>query len=975
MKIIDALDKGNLILARNLLLQEVYSEVDDKNSWHSPNYIASDKVKHIQKNIILDSERDKLLTFFGLQVLVDRYFLRDADGNIVETPQKFFSRVAAGLCDGDGKFAQQLYDAISKLWFMPATPILTNISTDKGNLISCFLQYMGDSIKDIYKTVEECAFLGSGGGGLGVYMGDVRGQGAKIKKTMTSSGTIPFMNVLDANTLAITQGGVRRASAAIYLDISHPDIEEFVDLRKPTGGDENRRCLNLHHGVNITDSFMEAVNSHSDWDLVCPHTKKAVKSISAFNLWTKILTNRVSTGEPYIHFIDTTNKAILPEHEKRDLFVKQSNLCVTGDTKILTTEGYICIKELVNDREFSITEFGGEVFGKGGCHVWNGEQWSYVKPVKTGSNQEIRKVYLSDGTELECTPYHKFYIQEGYSKGTGNNKLKVTEKRTHELKTGDKLIKCDFPLIQRESSDCEYLESPYTQGFFSGDGCNHKGKNHIYLYGEKIGLIEFLDCYKVGNYSPEQDRVRVKISDKFTKFYVPNINHSPYDRLRWLAGLADSDGCVTDNEGCQSLQISNTNKKFLLSVKLMLNELGVSSKVTLMHEARDFVMPDGKGSEKEYQCKPVYRLLVGAYDLYTLIKLGFKPNRLKLKENKPNRKCTHFVKVIDVVDEGKRADTYCFTEPKKGKGVFNGVLTGNCSEITLPTDDERTAVCCLGSINVEQCPESLLAYVSGLATEALDNVLSIFIHKADKRNYKRAINSASKERSIGLGLMGWHGYLMKNKIPFESVTAIAKAAVVQETIQNAARLKSEELAIRKGDCEDNPGYRNSYLTAIAPTANISVIAGGATPCIEPIAGNAYLQKTLSGSFLVKNKYLEALLDVIGKNDAKTWKSITRHKGSVQHLDFLSEEEKKLFKTGYELDQRFIIRQAAARQKHLCQAQSLNLFFAIPDGGLPAKYLNEVHLMAHNLGVKSLYYLRSESVLGFKIDYDECSACQ
>ena len=298
-----------------------------------------------------------------------------------------------------------------------------------------------------------------------------------------------------------------------------------------------------------------------------------------------------------------------------------------------------------------------------------------------------------------------------------------------------------------------------------------------------------------------------------------------------------------------------------------------------------------------------------------------------------------------------------------------------CSEITLPTDEDRTAVCCLGSINLEQCPETLLSYVSGLATEALDNVLSIFIDKADKRNYKRAINSASKERSIGLGLMGWHGYLMKNKIPFEGIQAISKASTIQEIIQKAAKNKSEELAIRKGDCEDNPGYRNSYLTAIAPTANISVIAGGATPCIEPIAGNAYLQKTLSGSFLVKNKYLEELLESKGRNTRKVWKSITRHKGSVQHLEFLSEEEKRLFKTAYELDQRFIVRQAGARQKHLCQSQSLNLFFAIPDGGLPAKYLNEVHLIAHNLGVKSLYYLRSESVLGFKIDYDECVACQ
>ena len=217
---------------------------------------------------------------------------------------------------------------------------------------------------------------------------------------------------------------------------------------------------------------------------------------------------------------------------------------------------------------------------------------------------------------------------------------------------------------------------------------------------------------------------------------------------------------------------------------------------------------------------------------------------------------------------------------------------------------------------------------------------------------------------------------MREKIPFEGVQSVALAKIISEKIQNAARAKSIELAKTKGACEHNPGNRNSYLTAIAPTANISIIAGNCTPCIEPIAGNAYLQKTLSGSFLVKNVYLENLLKEKGQNTAKVWKSIIKNAGSVQQLDFLSEEEKKLFKTAYELDQRFIVKQAAARQKHICQAQSLNLFFGRTENGeIDGMYLHQVHYEAWESGVKTLYYLRSDSVLSAKINTEECVACQ
>jgi len=629
--IVDALSNNNLELARDLLLKKVELQVGQKASWDSPQYRGD---KGVQRSIKLDYSRDKYVTFFGLETLRDRYFLKDGKGVICEDIQMFFARVAAGIARGDKELAQNLYDLMSKNWFMPATPILTNSATSRGAQISCFLNTVGDSISDIFKTYEENAFLAKGGGGIGTNWSEVRGHNSKLSSGGKSTGTVPFLKVMDSATLAVSQGNTRRGAAAVYMDISHPDIEEFIDIRRPTGGDDNRRCLNLHHGVNISDEFMRCVKAKIKFDLLCPHSGEVVKSIDAIEMWRKILKNRVETGEPYILFIDTVNKAVPQHHKDKGLFVKQSNLC---------------------------------------------------------------------------------------------------------------------------------------------------------------------------------------------------------------------------------------------------------------------------------------------------------------------------------------------------------------SEITLPTNRERTAVCCLGSLNLEKWDEwkDESETVLYAAVKALDNILDNFIYGVDSRDYKRAIFSATQERSIGLGVMGWHGLLLKNRVPFESVQARALNKIIFSTIHKYAKQASENLADERGVCPDGGTQRNSNVLAIAPTANISVICGGATPCIEPIAGNAYLQKTLSGSFLVKNTYLEQLLEEKGQNKPEVWRKIIEDKGSVRNLDFLSDEEKKVFKTGYELDMKELIIQAADRQKYICQAQSLNLFFKSPVSG---KQLNDVHMLAHELGVKSLYYLRSESVIeADSVDNtsvrrqvsigEECSVCQ
>jgi ribonucleoside-diphosphate reductase alpha chain len=602
----------------------------------------------------VDRSRDALLTDFGRATLADRYLLPG------ESFQDLFARVASYYGD-DAAHAQRIYDYISRLWFMPATPVLSNGGTSRGLPISCFLNEASDSLEGIVALWNENVWLASKGGGIGSYWGNLRSIGEKVGQNGKTSGVIPFIRVMDSLTLAISQGSLRRGSAAVYLPVSHPEIEEFVELRRPTGGDPNRKALNLHHGVLVPDAFMRAVEAGEDWALISPKDGSIVRKIPARALWIRILTARIETGEPYLVFSDHVNRA-LPAHQK-------------------------------------------------------------------------------------------------------------------------------------------------------------------------------------------------------------------------LAGLE--------------------------------------------------------------------------------------------------------------------------------------VKTSNlCSEITLPTGvdhhgRERTAVCCLSSLNLETWFEweTHPLFIEDVM-RFLDNVLEDFIRRAPD-SMARARYSAMRERSVGLGVMGFHGFLQSQNVPFESVMAKVWNRRMFKHIRAQADAASRTLAEERGPCPDAAEYgimeRFSNKLAIAPTASISIIAGNASPGIEPIAANVFLQKTLSGSFSVRNRHLQKLLAERGRDDEETWSSITRTQGSVQHLDFLTEQEKAVFKTAFEIDQRWVIEHAADRTPFICQSQSVNVFLP---ANVHKRDLHQIHMLAWKKGVKSLYYCRSLSIqradnVGEKavrpeafspaaaerepelplsvakkpVDYEECLACQ
>jgi len=559
--------------------------------------------------IKIDRSRDANLTNFGKATLDDRYLGQS------ESYQDLFARVASTYAD-DNLHAQRIYNYISNLWFMPATPVLSNGGTERGLPISCFLNEASDSLKGITDLWEENVWLAARGGGIGSYWGNLRSIGEKIGKVGKTSGIIPFIKVMDSLTLAISQGSLRRGSAACYLQIDHPEIEEFIEMRRPTGGDVNRRSLNLHHGVLVSDAFMRAVETDEQWALRSPYDGSVQSTISARNLWIRLLTARVETGEPYIIYIDTVNRQIPQHHKLAGLTVKTSNLC---------------------------------------------------------------------------------------------------------------------------------------------------------------------------------------------------------------------------------------------------------------------------------------------------------------------------------------------------------------SEITLPTGidnhgNDRTAVCCLSSLNLDTYDEwkDNTQFVEDVM-RFLDNVMTDFINRAPDE-FADAKYSAMRERSVGLGVMGLHSYFQQKNIPFGSVMSKVWNKKIFKNIQEKVDAASVTLAEERGSCPDAEDYgikeRFSNKTAIAPTASISIICGGSSPGIEPIAANSFTHKTLSGSFNVRNKYLKKVLQKYNKDTDEIWSSITTNQGSVSHLDFLTPEEKDTFKTAFEIDQRWIIELGADRTPHISQAQSINVF--IP-ADIHKKDLHDIHFQAWKKGLKSLYYCRSKSI--------------
>ena len=1004
----------------------------------------TDKYRN-ELNSMIDHNRDYLIDYFGFKTLERAYLFR-INNKIVERPQHMWMRVAVGI-HGDLELENQeevlrlvkeTYDLMSQKLFTHATPTLFNAGTPRPQLSSCYLIAMeDDSLDGIYNTLHDCARISKYAGGIGLHIHNIRAKGTHILGTNgTSNGLVPMLRVFNNTARYIDQGGGKRnGSFAVYLEPWHADVEDFLEMKK-NHGDEEQKARDLFYALWIPDLFMERVKENGKWSLVCPHEcpglsdvygdqfkelyekyeleGKIRKTVNARDLWFKILDAQMETGTPYILYKDACNKK---SNQKNIGTIKSSNLCVAPETLILTKTGHIPIQDLVGQK----------------VEVWNGEEFSQVEIVKTGEDQELIDIYTDDGSKLCCTPYHKFYIQENYSEKS----IKMVEAK--DLQPDDKLIKCEYPLID----GIDKFLYPYTHGFFCGDGtyanisenqekqCNYTAldghffcKRHIdyetedyllnndvflengmnckaksyckkpisYLYGDKKELLSHMN-YRT--HTENNGRIVLNLPlDMEEKYMTPSHNCSIKDKLEWFAGYCDADGTISRNGENEQLQVASINNEFLQNVKLLLQTCGINPKIKLSQKREKSYLPDGKGGYKYFNVKPIYRLLITSFDLYELKKLGFSPKRLKFSANEPARNAKQFIKILKVENNNRIDDTYCFTEPKKHMGIFNGIITGQCTEIIEYSDDKETAVCNLASIalpsfvneETHHFDYEKLHFVTKVVTNNLNRVIDINFYPTEKTK-----TSNLRHRPIGIGVQGLADTFILMDIPFHSDEAKEVNKMIFETIYHAALEKSNELAIQHGSYssfEGSPasqgilqfdmwsnsstsglynwdnlkksiiekGLRNSLLVAPMPTASTSQILGY-NECFEPITSNLYSRRTLAGEFVVVNKYLMKELIQLGHWNEQIKNNIIANKGSVQQLTILSEHTRNKYKIVWEMPMKHLIDMSADRGAFICQSQSLNLWLEDPT----YNSLTSMHFYSWKQGLKTgIYYLRRKA---------------
>lgn len=937
--------------------------------------LLSDKYYEFVKNNInkleqiIDSSRDKLIDFFGLKTLKRSYLLKDSDKIIIETPQMMFMRCAIQIhglhpsTNPDKLFdlITGTYNLMSQLYFTHATPTLFNSGRKYPQLSSCYLLQCSDDLEGISKSISDTMKISKWAGGIGINLSDVRADGSIIKSNGgKSNGIIPLCKVLESVARYINQSGLRAGSVATYLEPWHSDVLEFIELRKNTG-DENLRARDLFLGLWIPNAFMRAVESDESWYLMTPDVSINLTDTYGEE-FDKLYYTYVKDGkyvkeirarDLFTKIIESQIETGMPYMLYKDHANEKSNQKNLGTIK----SSNLCVapetKILTDEGYFEISTLKDK-----NVNVWNGEKFSNVKIIQTGENQQLIRINFSNQEYLDCTPYHKFYIFK--------NKCKTEMIEASKLVVGMKLIKFNLPIINTEKE----IESPYTAGLFSTD-----------------------ESYKMC----DPDSLNL---DTSKKYYVP-INCSIKTKLKWFAGFCDINGCVLINDGYKSIRINSIHVDFLKQVRLMLTTLDINPKISIIHKKANKMNSGNKVS------KTCYRLLLTSNHLYKLNELGFKTNLLDNTCPTLKREASSFITVESIEDLGRKDDTYCFNEPEKHMGIFNGILTGNCSEIIEYSSMEEIAVCNLASICLPMFVDNgrydfeKLGEVVQTSVLNLNNIIDLNFYPVPETS-----KSNFTHRPIGLGVQGLADAYIKMGYPFDSPEAHKLNLQIFECIYFNALIKSNELAKRDGyyssfpgspfsegllqfhlagktldDMDKELGYdwtnliesiknygtRNSLITTVMPTASTAQIMNN-TESIEPVTTNLYVRKVLAGEYIVVNKYLVEDLKKLGLWNDQTYSELVYDNGSVQKLN-IPENIKAKYRTAYDIKQKVIVDQSIDRSRFIDQSQSLNLFWEQPD--LAKVYSS--HMYGWKKGLKTgMYYLKSRpatEAIKFGIDVE------
>lgn len=1048
--------------------------------------------KHVNKlERLIDYNRDFLFDFFGFRTFQRMYGIK-INGVVIERPQDMYMRTAIALHmhtkpETDAGLAAELenikrtYDLLSFKKYTQASPTYFNAGSNHTQYARCFLMGSGDSLEGIMNTGMDSAAISKWGGGIGIHVNGWRGTGALIRGTNgKSSGIVPFLRIYNNIMRAFNQGGKRMGSAAIYLMPHHPDIMAFLKMKLP-GGEETERAHDLFYAMWIPDLFMERVKSDGMWSLFDPdettdlsnytgdgYTTKYLEleaagvftsQLKARDVWEAIYKANEQKGVPYILFADHINKM---SNQKNIGVIKSSNLCVSGDTLILTDTGYTDIKTLTETNAHN---------------VWNGFEFSEAKFAKTGENKSLLLIKFSDGVELKCTSEHKFILSRGR---TGSS-----ETTAGELNIGDKLQRHEFPVIDF-NGDFKYA---YTHGYYCGrrgnytvlvrceeksvDGkfcadhingdpdmyemrvmdnniCNCLEKKVVkcivmYDYELDDPVIERLEYASVnseGRFGEPSDNKYYKMHEAMAEQFTVPLNASINTRLSWLSGLFDATGSMLSSKIiCTDRQ--SHSKQFLMKVKLLCNTLGTNPELQLL---------------PRIQMLPAYQLKFNRVDSYGLFSQGLSCT--KLEYTHPIAYYKKFITVKSIETLPGLHDTYCFNEPILHQGIFNGVLAGNCAEITEFSNDQEHAVCNLASCSLAACvfdswsPEELeeleadrrpldhefplnpyfdFKVLGGLVCNVAINLDNII----DKNFYPtvKTHRSNMRHRPIGIGLQGMADTYHKMRYAFDSDEADVLNKHILETMYYAALSQStktcrEFYQERCAECKSTGettvteyfehnyeitsrtynevdhipkhigaypsmtwndgsplyngvfhwelygldpselsgmydwetlrahikiyGTRNSLHIALMPTASTSQLLGN-NECFEPFTSNIYKRKTLAGEFIVINKYLINDLYRLGLWNKNMKEYILALEGSIQFIEGIPDEIKRLYLTAWEIDPMLLIDRAADRQPFVDQSQSLNLYVEDINIGL----FNKMMFHAWRRGLKTgKYYLHT-----------------
>jgi ribonucleoside-diphosphate reductase alpha chain len=781
---------SNLQKNTNDCFYETIKKLYEFKDINNKNYrlIHDDIMKLVEENreylnSIIDYKRDFLFDYFGFKTL-ERAYLMKCNNVIVERPQHMWLRVSITIHGSDLEKVRETYDLMSQKYFIHATPTLFNAGTPRPQLSSCYLIAMeSDSIEGIFNTVKECAQISKWSGGIGLHVHNIRSSGSHIRGTNgVSNGLIPMLGVFNKTARYVDQGGKRNGSFAIYLEPHHPDIEEFLDLKK-NHGDEESKCRDLFYGLWLSDLFMERVMGNKEWSLFCPDKcpglcdcygeehralylkyeteEKYNKQINARDLWMKILDAQMETGTPYLLYKDAANSK---SNQKNLGTIKSSNLCVAPETLILTDNGHEEIQLLDGQS----------------VNVWNGLEFTPTTVHQTSENSELIEVHMSDESVLTCTKYHKFYI---YSNDEQNNEQTLVD--ASMLKEGMNIIPCEYPIIDNIKN---ILENAYNNS--NGTYINYK------LY-----------C------SPNSE------------LFVP-INYSLHSKLTWLAGY-----CFTINQVYNEshkhntryrdyknknkhydmyiytnkyLKILSTNKKILLKLKLMLQTCGINPAICLYNDPAN---------------KDLWSLVISSAQFSHLIRLGFNTTELILSntyyvDKQTDKQIDNFISVKKVVDNNRTDKTYCFNETKRHAGIFNGIITSQCTEIIEYSDKNETAVCNLASIGLPLYVKDDLTFdyeklyeVTKVLVLNLNNIIDVNFYPTPKTSRSNFLH-----RPIGIGVQGLADTFFKMDVAFTSEKAKEINSLIFETIYYAALERSYEISYERNKdlnyLKEEYGYQN-----------------------------------------------------------------------------------------------------------------------------------------------------------------------